>query len=49
MTIFMSNLSCNTEEETLTDHLNIYREFGKCPIPLDKDSTIKRFLLRIND
>ena len=51
MTIFIGNLSWNTEVEDLKDLFNTYGEVRKCTIPLDKDSGRKRgfsFLEMIN-
>ena len=42
MTIFIGNLSWNTEVEDLKDLFNTYGEVRKCTIPLDKDSGRKR-------
>ena len=42
MTIFIGNLSWNTEVEDLKDLFNTYGEVKKCTIPLDKDSGRKR-------
>ena len=42
MTIFIGNLSWETEEDDLKDLFNTYGEVKKCTIPLDKDSGRKR-------
>ena len=42
MTIFIGNLSWDTEVEDLKDLFNTYGEVRKCTIPLDKDSGRKR-------
>tara|TARA_B100001778_G_C18215142_1_gene461848 strand:+ start:205 stop:495 length:291 start_codon:yes stop_codon:yes gene_type:complete len=42
MTIFIGNLSWETEEEDLKDLFNTYGEVKKCTIPLDRDSGRKR-------
>tara|TARA_A100000164_G_scaffold367370_1_gene389264 strand:- start:348 stop:644 length:297 start_codon:yes stop_codon:yes gene_type:complete len=42
MTIFIGNLSWETEEEDLKDLFTIYGEIRKCIIPLDRDSGRKR-------
>ena len=42
MTIFIGNLSWDTEEEDLKDLFNTYGEVRKCTIPLDRDSGKKR-------
>ena len=42
MTIFIGNLSWDTEEEDLKDLFNTYGEVKKCTIPLDRDSGRKR-------
>ena len=42
MTIFIGNLSWDTEEEDLKDLFNTYGEVKKCTIPLDRDSRRKR-------
>ena len=42
MTIFIGNLSWDTEEEDLKDLFKIYGEVRKCTIPLEKDSGRKR-------
>ena len=42
MTIFIGNLSWDTEEEDLKDLFNTYGEVRKCTIPLDRDSGRKR-------
>ncbi|MDC3119070.1 RNA-binding protein [Prochlorococcus sp. AH-716-K03] len=42
MTIFIGNLSWDTEEEDLEDLFNTYGEVRKCTIPLDRDSGKKR-------
>ena len=42
MTIFIGNLSWETEEEDLKDLFNTYGEVRKCTIPLDRDSGRKR-------
>ena len=42
MTIFIGNLSWNTEEEDLKNLFNTYGEVTKCTIPLDRDSGRKR-------
>ena len=38
MTIFVGNLSWDTEEEDLKDLFNAYGEVTKCTIPLERDS-----------
>ena len=42
MTIFIGNLSWDTEVEDLKDLFNTYGEVKKCTIPLDRDSGRKR-------
>ena len=42
MTIFIGNLSWDTEEGDLKDLFNTYGEVRKCTIPLDRDSGRKR-------
>ena len=42
MTIFIGNLSWDTEEDDLKDLFNTYGEVRKCTIPLDRDSGRKR-------
>ena len=42
MTIFIGNLSWETEEEDLKDLFNTYGEVTKCTIPLERDSGRKR-------
>ncbi len=42
MTIFIGNLSWETEVEDLKDLFNTYGEVRKCTIPLDRDSGRKR-------
>ena len=42
MTIFIGNLSWETEEEDLKDLFKTYGEVRKCTIPLDRDSGRKR-------
>ena len=42
MTIFIGNLSWDTEEEDLKDLFNTYGEVIKCTIPLERDSGRKR-------
>ena len=42
MTIFVGNLSWDTEEEDLRDLFNTYGEVTKCTIPLERDSGRKR-------
>ena len=42
MTIFISNLSWDTEEEDLKDLFNSYGKVTKCTIPLERDSGRKR-------
>ena len=42
MTIFIGNLSWDTEEEDLKDLFNTYGEVRKCKIPLERDSGRKR-------
>ena len=42
MTIFIGNLSWNTEVEDLKDLFNTYGEIRKCTILLNKDSGRKR-------
>tara|TARA_Y100000994_G_C15453876_1_gene343814 strand:- start:189 stop:476 length:288 start_codon:yes stop_codon:yes gene_type:complete len=42
MTIFIGNLSWDTEEEDLKDLFKTYGEVKKCTIPLDRDSGRKR-------
>ena len=42
MTIFIGNLSWDTEEEDLRDLFKTYGEVTKCTIPLDRDSGRKR-------
>ena len=42
MTIFIGNLSWDTEEEDLKDLFNTYGEVTKCTIPLERDSGRKR-------
>ncbi len=42
MTIFIGNLSWDTEEKDLKDLFNTYGEVRKCTIPLDRDSGRKR-------
>ena len=42
MTIFICNLSWDTEVDDLKDLFNIYGEVRKCTIPLDKDSGRKK-------
>ena len=42
MTIFIGNLSWDTEEEDLKDLFNTYGEVRKCKIPLDRVSRKKR-------
>ena len=42
MTIFIGNLSWDTEVEDLKDLFNTYGEVRKCTIPLDRDSGRKR-------
>ena len=42
MTIFIGNLSWETEEEDLKDLFNTYGEVKKCKIPLERDSGRKR-------
>ena len=42
MTIFIGNLSWETEEEDLKDLFKTYGEVTKCTIPLDRDSGRKR-------
>ena len=42
MTIFIGNLSWETEEEDLRDLFNSYGEVTKCTIPLERDSGRKR-------
>ena len=42
MTIFIGNLSWDTEEEDLKDLFNTYGEVRKCTIPLERDSGRKR-------
>ena len=42
MTIFIGNLSWETEEEDLKDLFKTYGEVTKCTIPLERDSGRKR-------
>ena len=42
MTIFVGNLSWETEEEDLRDLFNTYGEVTKCTITLERDSGRKR-------
>ena len=42
MTIFIGNLSWDTEEEDLKDLFKTYGEVRKCTIPLERDSGRKR-------
>tara|TARA_Y200000002_G_C22196068_1_gene461359 strand:- start:138 stop:428 length:291 start_codon:yes stop_codon:yes gene_type:complete len=42
MTIFIGNLSWDTEVEDLKDLFNTYGEVTKCTIPLERDSGRKR-------
>jgi len=42
MTIFIGNLSWDTEEDDLKDLFNAYGEVIKCTIPLERDSGRKR-------
>ena len=42
MTIFIGNLSWDTEEEDLKDLFNTYGKVKKCTIPLERDSGRKR-------
>tara|TARA_X000000950_G_scaffold177308_1_gene215175 strand:- start:348 stop:638 length:291 start_codon:yes stop_codon:yes gene_type:complete len=42
MTIFVGNLSWDTEEKDLRDLFNTYGEVTKCTIPLERDSGRKR-------
>ena len=42
MTIFVGNLSWDTEEEDLRDLFKSYGEVTKCTIPLERDSGRKR-------
>ena len=42
MTIFIGNLSWNTEEKDLKDLFNTYGEVRKCTIPLERNSRRKR-------
>ena len=42
MTIFVGNLSWETEEEDLRDLFNTYGEVTKCTIPIERDSGRKR-------
>ena len=42
MTIFIGNLSWDTEEGDLKDLFNTYGEVKKCTIPLERDSGRKR-------
>jgi len=42
MTIFIGNLSWDTEEKDLKDLFSTYGEVKKCKIPLDRDSGRKR-------
>ena len=42
MTIFIGNLSWQTEEEDLKDLFNTYGQIKKCTIPLERDSGRKR-------
>ena len=42
MTIFVGNLSWDTEEEDLRDLFKSYGEVTKCSIPLERDSGRKR-------
>ena len=42
MTIFIGNLSWDTEEEDLKELFNTYGEVTKCTIPLERDSGRKR-------
>ena len=42
MTIFVGNLSWDTEEEDLRDLFNTYGKVTKCIIPLERDSGRKR-------
>ena len=42
MTIFIGNLSWETEEEDLKDLFKSYGEVTKCTIPLERDSGRKR-------
>ena len=42
MTIFIGNLSWETDEEDLKDLFNAYGEVKKCTIPLERDSGRKR-------
>lgn len=42
MTIFIGNLSWETEEEDLKNLFNTYGEVTKCTIPLERDSGRKR-------
>ncbi len=42
MTIFIGNLSWETEEEDLKDLFNTYGKVTKCIIPLERDSGRKR-------
>ena len=42
MTIFIGNLSWDTEEEDLRDLFNGYGEVIKCKIPVERDSGKKR-------
>ena len=42
MTIFIGNLSWDTEEEDLKDLFNTYGEVKKCTIHLERDSGRKR-------
>ena len=44
MTIFIGNLSWETEEEDLKDLFKAYGEVTKCTIPLERDSGRKRGL-----
>ena len=42
MTIFVGNLSWDTEEDDLKDLFSTYGEVTKCTIPLERDSGRKR-------
>ncbi len=42
MTIFIGNLSWETEEQDLKDLFNTYGKVTKCTIPLERDSGRKR-------
>ena len=42
MTIFIGNLSWNTEEKDLKDLFSSYGEVKKCKIPVERDSGKKR-------